>query len=244
MTRASHGLGPMRPVIARALRLGALGSALGVVGTIAFAQQSWEPTVTTEPAKAPAPAAMPLPKAKPPSVVEAATAPASQPDAKSAMAKGPPAARAKKGDAPSAEAAPAGEYCVNIASPAADARFAWQKKVIADMEQEIAKRMALLEEKTAELQKWVARRDEFSRKASDTVLRIYQRMRPDAAALQMAALDQETAASVLVKLEPRVASLILNDMDPGQAARLTAIISSSGKVAPPAAKTPAKEEKQ
>jgi flagellar motility protein MotE (MotC chaperone) len=129
------------------------------------------------------------------------------------------------------------DYCTNIANPAADARFAWQKKVLSDMEQEIAKRIALLEEKTAEYQKWLARRDEFSQKANETVLRIYARMRPDAAAAQLAALDEETAASVLTKLEPRSASLILNEMEPAQAVRLTATISGAGKVTPAASKT-------
>jgi len=240
MRRAPHGLAPVQRVIARALRPAALTGALALAGTIALAQQTWGPTVTTEPASEPAgtPAAMPMPKAKPAPAAETTTAPAPQPDAKSAVAKAQPAARAT----------PAGEYCVNIASAAADARFAWQKKAIADMEQQIAKRLAQLEEKTAELQKWVARRDEFSSKASETVLRIYQRMRPDAAARQLTALDEETAAAVLTKLEPRVASLILNDMDPGRAARLAATISNAGKVLPPAAKAPAqapaKEEKQ
>jgi flagellar motility protein MotE (MotC chaperone) len=130
------------------------------------------------------------------------------------------------------------EYCANIANPAADARFAWQKKMLADMEQEIAKRIKLLEEKTAEYQKWLARRDEFSRKANETVLRIYARMRPDAAAVQLAALDEETAASVLTKLEPRAASLILNEMEAAQAVRLTATISGAGKVTPAAAPSP------
>ena len=141
------------------------------------------------------------------------------------------------------QGARADDYCANIANPAADARFAWQKKMLADMEQEIAKRIALLEEKTAEYQKWLARRDEFSKKANETVLRIYARMRPDAAAVQLAALDEETAASVLTKLEPRLASLILNEMDPSQAVRLTATISGAGKVTPAAPPKAAPEAK-
>lgn len=226
MRRAPHGLAAAHTGVARALRLGALVAAVAVAASVALAQQTWEPTVSSESAKVPAgaPAATPLPRAKPAPAAEPVAAPASQPDAKGA-AKAQPAARVT----------PAAEYCANIASAASDARFAWQKKAIAEMEQEIAKRLALLEEKTAELQKWVARRDEFSKKASETVLRIYQRMRPDAAALQLQALDEETAAAVLTKLEPRVASLILNDMDPGRAARLTATISNAGKVYPPAA---------
>ena len=66
---------------------------------------------------------------------------------------------------------------------------------------------------------------------------IYARMRPDAAAVQLAAMDEETASAVLTKLEPRTASLILNEMEPTQAARLTATISGAGKVAPVAPQT-------
>jgi hypothetical protein len=65
------------------------------------------------------------------------------------------------------------EYCLNIADPASDARIAWQKKVLAGIEQEIAKRLELLEAKTAEYQRWLARRDEFSKKAQESVVTIY-----------------------------------------------------------------------
>ena len=124
------------------------------------------------------------------------------------------------------------QYCVNIANAAADARFAWQKKTLADTEQELEKRIALLEEKTAEFQKWVTRRDEFVKKARDNLVLIYTRMRPDAAAMQLTAMDEETASAVLLKLDPRTASLILNEMEPAQAARLTAIIGGAARVAP------------
>ena len=96
-----------------------------------------------------------------------------------------------------------GEYCLNIANAAADARFAWQKQTLADIEQKIAKRVELLEAKIAEYQKWLARRDEFSNKAQDNLVTIYARMKPDAAAAQLSAMDEETAAAVLIKLEPR-----------------------------------------
>ena len=128
------------------------------------------------------------------------------------------------------------DYCTSIATPAADARFAWQKKVLADLDQDIAKRIALLEEKTAEYKTWLARRDEFSQKANETLLRIYTRMKPDAAAAQLAEFDEETAAAVLTKLEPRVASLILNEVPAAKAARLTAVISGAAKIIPTAAR--------
>jgi flagellar motility protein MotE (MotC chaperone) len=125
------------------------------------------------------------------------------------------------------------EYCLNIADAASDARMVWQKKVLADLEQQIAKRVELLEAKTAEYKQWLARREEFSKKAQDSVVTIYARMRPDAAAAQLVAMDEETAAAVLTKLDPRTASLILNDMEPAQAARLTATISGAANPALP-----------
>jgi flagellar motility protein MotE (MotC chaperone) len=133
-------------------------------------------------------------------------------------------------DLPEGDPRLAREYCLNIADAAVDARFAWQKKTLADLEQEIAKRVELLEAKTAEYQRWLARRDEFSKKAQDSVVTIYARMKPDAAAAQLVAMDEETAAAILAKLDPRNASAILNDMDATQAARLTATISSAANV--------------
>jgi flagellar motility protein MotE (MotC chaperone) len=55
-------------------------------------------------------------------------------------------------------------------------------------------------------------------------------MRPDAAAAQLVAMDEETAAAVLTKLDPRNASAILNEMEATQAARLTATISGAANV--------------
>jgi flagellar motility protein MotE (MotC chaperone) len=133
-------------------------------------------------------------------------------------------------DLPEADPRLAREYCLNIADAAVDARFAWQKKTLADLEAEIAKRVELLETKTAEYQKWLARRDEFSKKAQDSVVTIYARMKPDAAAAQLVVMDEETAAAILAKLDPRNASAILNDMEVTRAARLTATISGAANV--------------
>ena len=136
------------------------------------------------------------------------------------------------------------EYCLNIADAAADARFAWQKKMLADLEGEIAKRVELLEAKTAEYQRWLARRDEFSKKAQESVVTIYARMRPDAAAAQLVAMDEETAAAVLIRLDPRNASAILNEMEATQAARLTATIGGAANVSLPGGSKPQPRDKK
>lgn len=123
-------------------------------------------------------------------------------------------------------------YCASIADAAADARFAWQKQTLNEMEQELERRIVVLEERTAEYREWLARRDAFVEKARESLVHIYAGMRPDAAASQLAAMDQETAAAVLTKLKPRVASGILNEMAPGPAARLSMIIAGAAKVPP------------
>ena len=138
----------------------------------------------------------------------------------------------KRTDPPALATTAARQFCVNIADAAAEAKFAWQRRALADLQTELDQRIALIDAKTAELQKWVERRDEFSKKARDNLVLIYGRMRPDAAAMQLSAMDEETAAAVLVKLDARLASAILNEMQPAQAARLTATIAGAARTAP------------
>lgn len=147
-------------------------------------------------------------------------------------------------DGKTSSASLARQYCANIADVAMDARVAWQKKQLSDIEKELEKRIALLEAKTAEYKQWLARRDEFSRKVQDGLVVIYSRMRPEAAAMQLVSMDEETAAAILVKLDARAASAVLNEMAPAQAARLTTTISGAAKVPASTAARPAGEVRQ
>lgn len=126
-------------------------------------------------------------------------------------------------------------YCVNIGGSAADARIAWQKAKLADVEREISKRVAALEAKTNELKAWVDRRDQFLKRANEALVKIYSQMEPDAAAPQMAAMDEETSAALLLKLEPATASAILNEMPSDKAARLSATIAGAARTQKPRA---------
>lgn len=132
-------------------------------------------------------------------------------------------------DALPPDATPAEQYCFNTTDTAADARFAWQAKKIQEMEAELNKRAEVLAEKTAEYKKWVQRRDEFSRKAHEKLVGFYSRMRADAAAEQLGALDEETAAAVVTKLETKVASQIMGEMDPVRAAKIASVIAGAAK---------------
>ncbi|CAN5196021.1 hypothetical protein BH10PSE9_BH10PSE9_12070 [soil metagenome] len=115
-------------------------------------------------------------------------------------------------------------YCKNIANAAADARYARQADSLAAMTDELNKRVDALEKKRAEYEEWVKRRQDFLKKADEAVVAIYSQMRPDAAAQQIAMMDEEAAAAILSKVSPRVASAILNEMDAGAAAHLTSVM--------------------
>lgn len=119
---------------------------------------------------------------------------------------------------------------MNIASAAADARTAMQMAKLAQVEKELGKRIATLEAKSAEYKAWVERRDEFLKRATSALVKIYTQMEPDAAGSQLVAMDEETAASLLMKLEPQNASAILNEMPADKAARLTATIAGAARV--------------
>lgn len=217
----------------------------------AHAQQGWAPTVTPIDA-----AVQPLPKMR----GTQRSAPAEEPAVQlPAEAAGPallplPFADQRRGargrETPPAssvvpvrmDAPPPGPpletplakgYCTTVGTLASDAKFAWQKKAIAELATDLDERIARLEAKTEEYKAWLARRDEFSKRVTDNLVVIYSRMRAEAAGQQLMAMDEETAAAVIMKLDPRVSSAILNDMNPQHAARLTSIISGAARTNSP-----------
>jgi flagellar motility protein MotE (MotC chaperone) len=121
-------------------------------------------------------------------------------------------------------------FCSNVADPAVDARLAWQLKELEKAESQLRERIAEVEAKRAEYEKWMALRDDFLKKAEAQVVEIYSRMKPDAAATQIAGMADETAAAVLAKLSPRNSSAIFNEMDTARAAHLADLLGGMRRV--------------
>ena len=132
-----------------------------------------------------------------------------------------PPARPASGTEPPASVK---SYCENIADPALDARFLHQKAELTHLEDELAKKTALLEAKKTEFQEWLKRRDDFINKAEGSLVKLYSKIKPDAAALQLAALDEEAAAALLLKLSAKSSSAILDQMETAKAARLVSVM--------------------
>ena len=118
-------------------------------------------------------------------------------------------------------------YCANVAPVAAEARIAWQARRLTELEGQVKQRIAELEKKEAEAREWVSKREALMNSASDDVVAIYGKMEPEAAAAQLATMDDATAVSILGKLNARAASAILNEMEAGRAGKLTGIMSGA-----------------
>ncbi|MBH5402325.1 MotE family protein [Bradyrhizobium sp. CNPSo 4010] len=180
------------------------------VRATAWAAEDSGPAVTGAVPEAPTPAPAPVRPAKPGSV----TAP-------------PKPAPPQAAPAPDNEIA---LFCSNVADPAVDARLAWQLKELEKAESLLRERIAEVEAKRAEYEKWMALRDDFLKKAEASVVEIYSRMKPEAAATQIAGMADETAAAVLAKLSPRSSSAIFNEMDTARAAHLADLLGGMRRV--------------
>ncbi|MEI2385857.1 MotE family protein [Breoghania sp. JC706] len=117
-------------------------------------------------------------------------------------------------------------YCRNTADATAEARIAWQTWKLLALQDSLKQQIAALETKRAQFQEWVEKRNKILAAVEDHVVSIYGKMRPDAAAEQLATLDQDIAIAVLSRLKPRDASAILNEMEPARAAQLAQAMAS------------------
>lgn len=119
------------------------------------------------------------------------------------------------------------QFCSNIADAAKDRRYALQVMELDKLKKDIDERVARLEAKRAEFEKWLKRREEFMAKAEASVVDIYGKMKPDAAAERLSAVEPMLAASILMKLNTRQAGVILNEMNSKSAAKLTGIMAAA-----------------
>lgn len=119
------------------------------------------------------------------------------------------------------------QFCSNIADAAKDRRYALQVMELEKLKKDIDARVEKLEAKRAEYEEWLKRREDFMAKAEASVVDIYSKMKPDAAAERLSAVEPMLAASILMKLNTRQAGVILNEMNSKSAAKLTGIMAAA-----------------
>lgn len=118
-------------------------------------------------------------------------------------------------------------YCVNISDAATEARNSILQKMMEETEVKIGEKLTMLEAKTGVLKEWVNRRDMFMKQASKSLVTIFETMRPDAAASQIAELKVGLAAAIILKLQPKTSSAIMTEIPPKHAAKITAMLTSA-----------------
>jgi len=119
------------------------------------------------------------------------------------------------------------QYCASILDRAADARFAEQRAQLAKLQKQIEERLGQLEQRRVEVETWTKRREDFLAMVRGNLSTIYSKMKPAAAAEQLAKIDDMTAAAILLKLDPRATSAILTEMDPAKAAELARLFAAA-----------------
>ena len=117
-------------------------------------------------------------------------------------------------------------YCANVAMGAETIRIARQQKLLTEIETEIKARIDALDAREKSLRALLDRIDGFEKKTGETLIAFYSKMKPDAAAAQIAELDVDIAASLLMKLSPKISSAILNEVEPTRGAVLVKRLAS------------------
>ncbi|MFN0191031.1 MAG: MotE family protein [Aestuariivirga sp.] len=118
------------------------------------------------------------------------------------------------------------DYCENFSNIVADLRVQRQKEELLELEKELDVKLKEVLARTEDLKAMIRKRDEMLELASNELLKIYSRMDPESAARQLEKIQTSTAASILRRLKPQLASEILATMDVKRASVLVQIIAN------------------
>ena len=119
------------------------------------------------------------------------------------------------------------KYCLNISDAAAETRNAVVANQLRELSKEVDEKLDILDGRIAELRKWMEMRQTFLDSADDSLVKIFQAMRPDAAALQLTEVGPGMAAAIISKLSPKSSSAIMAEMKPADAAKITLVLTNA-----------------
>ena len=122
--------------------------------------------------------------------------------------------------------ADASRFCAAVAPSIAEARIAWQTKRLTELDAQVKQRIVDLEKAEASARAWIAKREAMMSAANDDLVAIFAKMEPEAAARQLTAMDDKTAAAILAKLKPNAAGSILAEMEAEVASHLAGMLSA------------------
>lgn len=119
------------------------------------------------------------------------------------------------------------QFCGNIVDAARDQRYLLQKQELEKLQSDVDARLSELENRKAEYQDWLKKRNDFLKKAKAGLVDIYKTSKADEAAAQFDEMDLGVAAAIIMQLPSRQSGLILSEMDAKKAAMVATIMSQA-----------------
>lgn len=123
------------------------------------------------------------------------------------------------------------QYCEVIVPQAAQALIDKKNAELDRIRQDLDQQLSEIKRQRQAIEEAERRQQASNARATKDLLAILSKMRPDAAAAQLAAMDETLSAGLVARLEPRIASAILNEMPPAKAARMADSIGGKQNVA-------------
>lgn len=119
------------------------------------------------------------------------------------------------------------KYCVNIFNHAKEARHAVLMTRLKDMQVTVDEKLDQMDSRIVELKTWTEKREKFLARANDSLVQIFQTMRPDAAAGQLTEMGPVISAAIIARLDPKFSGAILAEMEPDIAAKVTMVLTDA-----------------
>ena len=119
------------------------------------------------------------------------------------------------------------KYCIGIFNEAKEARHAVLTNRLKKMKTSVNEKLDEMEIRITELREWTEKREQFLSQAKDSLIQIFQSMRPDAAASQLTEMGPVMSAAIIAKLDPKISSAILSEMDAEDAAKITLVLTDA-----------------
>lgn len=116
------------------------------------------------------------------------------------------------------------QFCGNIVDSARDQRYLLQKQELEKLQGDINTRITELENRRAEYQDWLKKRNAFLASAKASLVEIYKTAKADEVAPQFDQMNINIAAAIIMQLPPRQSGLILAEMDAQKAAMVAMIM--------------------
>lgn len=121
-------------------------------------------------------------------------------------------------------------YCKAVQPSLSESLVSWQRQKLTELRTEIEQKLDDLAQRRSELEAAERRQQDASQRVQGNFVAILVKMRPDAAASQLAAMEESAAAALITKMDVRSAGVILNEIPASKAARLAELITGQKNV--------------